>query len=227
MSGLNFSRLCVLTIDDDEFVRGLIQKMLARFGCREIHEAGDGRQGLRAVKRLKPDVVLCDINMEPMNGFLFLKTLRNDPAIHDNKLPVIFLTMLSDGNAVTKARMLDVDAYLIKPVSPQMLKEKIEHVMAGRQPLDPAVRAGYAPAAAAEAAEEPVGGEGEEEIGPAAAGLPLSRLLEILQGYGYTDLHDAVRRFDCWLVEATNKSGQRVKLTVDMHTGGILLERGT
>lgn len=124
---LDFSKRKALIVEDNDFVRFTIKKNLMDFGFGEVYEAGNGMEGLEQLSK-NPDIVICDINMEPVNGHEFLQHLRKAPGMpHD--LPVIFLTSSGDTQSVHRAINLEVDAYLLKPVNPDALKKKLVALM--------------------------------------------------------------------------------------------------
>ncbi len=117
----------VLVIDDQEFVRTIVRKMLQQIGVGTVVEAHDGTSGLEMAERELPDVVICDVQMRPVDGFGFVRSLRGLP--HGGAMPVILLTAHSDAATVARARDLNVEAFLAKPVLPPALKEKIVQVL--------------------------------------------------------------------------------------------------
>lgn len=128
MSGeVDFASLKVLVIDDQEFVRTIVKKMLTQLGLGIVLEAHDGNSGLDVVIREVPDLVICDIQMRPVDGFGFVRQLRATPAV--SQTPVIMLTAHTDAATVARAKELHIDAFLAKPVLPPALKDKIARVM--------------------------------------------------------------------------------------------------
>ena len=128
MAGINFSQFKALLIEDNDFVRFMIKKHLLGFGFNEVFEACNGQDGLEALDKQAPDLVICDIKMEPLDGFEFLRYVRS-LSTPIARLPIIFLTSLADEGDVKKAMALEIDAYLLKPVMPNHLKRKIETLM--------------------------------------------------------------------------------------------------
>ncbi len=129
MEDWNYTDMTVLVIDDQEIIRTIVEKVLRKIGFRQIEMAADGASGLEAVKAHRPDIIICDINMEPMDGFAFLKQLHKDTKPVGRKFPVIFLTSEMDVEVVTQAKELGVDAFVLKPVPPRILQEKIDYVL--------------------------------------------------------------------------------------------------
>ncbi len=125
---VDFASLKVLVIDDQEFVRTIVKKMLVQLGVGVVVEAHDGNSGIETVRREAPDLVICDIQMRPLDGFGFVRELRATPGRQTT--PVIMLTAHTDASTVSRAKELDIGAFLAKPVLPPALKEKIIRVVA-------------------------------------------------------------------------------------------------
>lgn len=124
---IDFTSLKVLIIDDQEFVRTIVKKMLGQLGVGMVVEANDGNSGLEVVVRESPDLVICDVQMRPMDGFGFVRLLRATPGV--SATPVIMLTAHTDAATVGRAKELSIGAFLAKPVLPPALKDKITRVL--------------------------------------------------------------------------------------------------
>jgi len=107
----------VLLIEDDPFVRATLKRMLALLGCTEVQEAGDGGAALALLDAgFRPELVICDLQMEPMDGLSFLEGLRCADDLALAKVPVIMLTALSDKETMRPTAGLAVSSFLLKPV---------------------------------------------------------------------------------------------------------------
>ncbi len=117
----------VLVVDDEIFVRRLVRRMLGQMSVAEIVDAADGQEALNLLRKYKADIVICDYQMEPVNGLEFLKIVRSgsDPDIRRD-LPVIMLTGDSDTKVFATAMALDVDAFVKKPIGPEAFAAKIQ-----------------------------------------------------------------------------------------------------
>ncbi|WP_420406361.1 response regulator [Nisaea sp.] len=120
----------VLVLEDEIHIRKIIVRLLREIGFDAIYEVGDGIDGMKELLRVRPDLILCDIHMEPMGGLKFLETIRNLKTRDVAGLPVIFLTADAEVDTVLKAKELRVDGYITKPVSLAHLKSKIDAVLA-------------------------------------------------------------------------------------------------
>lgn len=103
-----------------------ILNSLRRIGILDLYAFTDGASALREVIKLKPDLILTDIHMQPVDGIAFVKQLR---ALPDNQLSntkVIFLSADSTAATVGEALPLGVAGYMVKPPSLAALAAKIE-----------------------------------------------------------------------------------------------------
>lgn len=137
MSEVDYAGTRVLVVEDEEFTRKIIRTLLHQIGVRHYHEAADGKAGLLEVLRVRPQLVLCDIHMKPVDGLQFLKSLREAKIAAIARTPVVFLTSDSQTDTVLSAKEQAVDGYLVKPVSLIQLKRKIDAVL-GPKPILPA-----------------------------------------------------------------------------------------
>lgn len=129
MSEPSFADLTAMIIEDEAHTRELIRQMLRQLGVRNIYMAGDGTLGLREVVRVRPGVVLCDIHMQPTDGFAFLSALRALAVPGLKETPVVFLTADAQEQSVLSAKRLDANGYLVKPVSLAQLKARLAAVL--------------------------------------------------------------------------------------------------
>jgi CheY-like chemotaxis protein len=81
----------VLVIDDEEIARYLVRQLLPR-GAFYLREASDGLAGLELARKEKPDVIILDLNMKPIDGLSFLGLLASEAT--GSLPPVIILTSL-------------------------------------------------------------------------------------------------------------------------------------
>jgi DNA-binding NarL/FixJ family response regulator len=119
----------ILCIDDDRAVVEMIAEDLTARGF-EVTVAHDGHDGLVAILKNMPDLVLCDINMPVMSGFEVLERL-NALAPRLGRIPFVFLTALSDRDSELRARRLGADDYVTKPIDFDMLEMIINARLAG------------------------------------------------------------------------------------------------
>ena len=113
------ARKKILCIEDDRETAALIAEELLDRGY-DVSIAYDGREGLAAILKLMPDLVLSDISMPAMSGFELLDRLvALSPRF--SKMPFVFLTALTDRDNELKGRQLGADDYITKPIDFEML----------------------------------------------------------------------------------------------------------
>jgi len=90
----------------------------------EVLEAENGAAGIEAARQALPDLILCDVNMEKVDGYLTLSSLRSEPATA--AVPFILMTGLADHAGMRHGMELGADDYLPKPFSIEALYAAVE-----------------------------------------------------------------------------------------------------
>jgi DNA-binding NarL/FixJ family response regulator len=129
MVGMAGTPIKILCIEDDRETAALIAEELLDRGY-EVILAHDGREGLAAILRTMPDLVLSDISMPAMSGFELLESLIA-LAPRFSKMPFVFLTALTDRDNELKGRQLGADDYVTKPIDFDMLAAIVTARLAG------------------------------------------------------------------------------------------------
>lgn len=133
----DYSSKRFLIVDDEQFMLGLIERMLKECKAGLIMKANDGGAALRSVKDnfTQVDCIIADYNMKPLNGLQLLQGVRMgiNPKI-PREQPFIMLTGHGESDVVKSAIALDVNGYLVKPVALDKLVDMIEKVL--KKPLE-------------------------------------------------------------------------------------------
>lgn len=118
--------LKVLIVDDEDLVRrGIVLGVdWAARGCVVVGEAANGEEGIAAVERYSPNLIITDVRMPRMDGIEMMKQLRQKGC----KAHVIILTAYSDFSYARSALQLGADDYLLKPFRDQELIAAIDKV---------------------------------------------------------------------------------------------------
>ncbi len=118
----------LLVVDDSSTMRRIIKNTLARLGYKDVLEGADGVEGWNVIDA-NPDVemLITDWNMPEMNGLELVKKVRADERFKD--LPIIMVTTEGGKAEVITALKAGVNNYIVKPFTPQVLKEKLGAVM--------------------------------------------------------------------------------------------------
>lgn len=118
----------LLVVDDSSTMRRIIKNTLVRLGYKDILEGEDGLQGWGVLNE-NSDVgmLITDWNMPEMNGLELVKKVRADARFRD--LPIIMVTTEGGKAEVITALKAGVNNYIVKPFTPQVLKEKLAAVL--------------------------------------------------------------------------------------------------
>src|SRR5882762_5694041 len=109
----------ILVIDDDASLREVIQMALEHAGF-DVLEADDGAAGVQLASAQMPDLILCDVRMEKMDGYRTLAALRQSTVTAP--IPCILMTGQADTAGMRQGMELGADDYLSKPFTvPQLL----------------------------------------------------------------------------------------------------------
>jgi signal transduction histidine kinase len=108
----------ILVIDDEEWLREMIHLALRQRGF-EIIEAANGTEGIEQARKHLPDLILCDVNMGKVDGYLTLASLRNEAPTA--AIPFILMTGLADNAGMRYGMELGADDYLPKPFTTDAL----------------------------------------------------------------------------------------------------------
>lgn len=112
----------VLLVDDSGTMRTIQKRCLNKLGIESVAEADEGARALELFENDEFDVVLCDWNMPVMDGLTLLKKIR----ARDARVPVIMVTTEAERSRVVAAIQAGVSDYLVKPFTPDELKNKLE-----------------------------------------------------------------------------------------------------
>ena len=115
-----------LVVDDSATMRRIVINSLQRIGFSEVVEAGDGREALDQFDA-SVKFVITDWNMPNMSGIDLARSLR---ARDDGKtVPILMVTTRSVREDIVAAVEAGVNNYIVKPFTPQVLKEKIDQLL--------------------------------------------------------------------------------------------------
>lgn len=118
----------VVCIEDEPEMVDLIKLILGRKGFELIGAMG-GREGLDAIRRIKPDLVLLDLMMPDMDGWEVYQQIKADDELR--RIPVIVVTAKAQSiDKVLGLHIAKVDDYVTKPFGPQELLQSVERVLA-------------------------------------------------------------------------------------------------
>ncbi|MDX2227033.1 MAG: response regulator [Verrucomicrobiae bacterium] len=112
----------ILLIDDSAMYRKVMFKVFHIFHC-QIIEAANGQDGLDAARKIRPTLVILDINMPVLDGEGCLRALKADPALAD--IPVIMLSANEDQETISKFKALGACEFLKKSLNSWEMIDKV------------------------------------------------------------------------------------------------------
>ncbi len=114
-------------VDDSPTMRRIVINALKTFGYTDIIEAEDGQDALDKLQETKVDFVITDWNMPNMTGLELTKAIRSSSDFKD--LPILMVTTRGLKQDIIEALQAKVNNYVVKPFTPQVLKEKLDAIL--------------------------------------------------------------------------------------------------
>jgi CheY-like chemotaxis protein len=135
MAAANFAELKALIVDDNVHMRTLLKSLLKALDIRELYEASDGSEALDELLATRPDFVLSDLNMEPLDGVEFTRKIRTAPDSPCPYIPIIMVTGHTERKYIEAARDAGVTELLAKPITPRSLYARIAEIIERPRPF--------------------------------------------------------------------------------------------
>ncbi|WP_336485531.1 response regulator [Methylobacterium nigriterrae] len=114
-----------LIVDDSAVIRKVARRIIENLDLN-VREAEDGAKAMEQCSEAMPDVILLDWNMPNMDGYAFLRALRQAPG--GDRPKVLFCTTENDVGAIARALHAGADEYIMKPFDRDILTAKLEQV---------------------------------------------------------------------------------------------------
>jgi two-component system, cell cycle response regulator DivK len=114
---------CILVVDDQEDLRGVLRDLLTGSGYT-VSEAADGQAGVAKAKSGRPDLILMDIQLPVIDGYEATRQIKAEPNLRAT--PIIAVSSFAMKGDEEKARASGCDAYVTKPYSPMQLLRLIQ-----------------------------------------------------------------------------------------------------
>jgi PAS domain S-box-containing protein len=115
----------VLVVDDDSTQRALLRRALEKNGFL-VEEVADGAHVVHVVRRVMPDIVLLDVVLPHVDGFMICAKIREDE--WSKNIPVVMLTGLEDTASIQHAYQAGATDFITKPVNWQILNQRLQYI---------------------------------------------------------------------------------------------------
>ncbi|SMF42088.1 MULTISPECIES: response regulator [Desulfovibrio] len=117
----------ILIVDDSKTVRNLVAFIMKKEGFK-VSTAEDGLDGLEKLYSLeKVDLIISDVNMPRMDGFTYIKTVREQDAYKD--IPIIVLSTEGQEKDIQTGLNLGANLYMVKPAQPEKMVKNIKMLL--------------------------------------------------------------------------------------------------
>lgn len=127
----DFSRLKVLVVDDNQYMRSVFREFLRALGVSpdNIRESPNGEDAIEVFGAFSPDLIISDYLMEPMDGFELARRIRRDEDSANPYVPIILCTGYTELGQVIAARDAGVNEVLAKPITANTLYSRIRTII--------------------------------------------------------------------------------------------------
>ena len=116
----------ILLIDDDEEMLNTLEHLFISLSCK-IFKATNSNQAIRLALKLKPSVILLDLDLNTESGYDVLARIRSEPNL--SIVPVIIVSGYSEGNEIIRSIENGADDYIEKPFNSKILLYKIKNLL--------------------------------------------------------------------------------------------------
>jgi DNA-binding response OmpR family regulator len=116
----------ILLIEDDPGILSNLIELL-EMEEHEIFSAKSGSQGIEIAQERLPDLIMCDLMIPGGDGFVVLRSLRNDSTTA--RIPFIFLSAAADKKSLAQGLSLGADGYITKPFKSELLLNAIAQAL--------------------------------------------------------------------------------------------------
>lgn len=135
MSGLSLDHLKALVVEDNAHMRILLRSLLLALGVKRVYESTDGASGFEELREKRPDFVLTDLSMKPVDGIEFTRRVRLGNDSPNPYVPIVMVTGHTERQRVEAARDAGVTEFLAKPITTQSLLHRLAEIVERPRPF--------------------------------------------------------------------------------------------
>lgn len=129
-----FASARVAVLDDNRNFQGLMRTMLRQAGFRQIDVFGDPGEALEHVSEVAVDLIFVDLVMPRQNGVEWVRAVRRRPSLVNPEVAIVMMSGHAVRSVLEPAVMAGIDAFLVKPISPEALTRHARRVLVEREP---------------------------------------------------------------------------------------------
>ena len=117
----------ILLVDDYEFIRTILERMLQQLGYQNLRMAADGVDALHLLRTRPVDLVITDYHMPEMDGIDLFRSMQQGPVLA--KIPVLLISGVPTEKFVTQALAIGIQSTLNKPFRAEQLDQEIQSLL--------------------------------------------------------------------------------------------------
>ncbi len=126
---LDISKMNILFVDDDDFTRNIFLRVLKDYGFTRIADTESAESAIKLLGSSKFDLIITDVDMQGMNGIELVQLIRSGKTHAKPDTRIVILSSFSHTEVLGSAFALDVNGFLVKPIIPAVVYEKINQAM--------------------------------------------------------------------------------------------------
>ena len=117
----------ILLVDDYEFIRTILERMLQQLGYQNLRMAADGVDALHLLRTRPVDLVITDYHMPEMDGIGLFQSMQQDPVLA--KIPVLLISGVPTTKFVTQALAMEIQSTLNQSFRAEQLDQEIQSLL--------------------------------------------------------------------------------------------------
>ena len=117
----------ILLVDDHEFIRTILERMLQQLGYQNLRMAADGVDALHLLRTRPIDLVITDYHMPEMDGIGLFQSMQQDPALA--RIPVLLISGVPTKKFVTQALAMEIQSTLNQSFRAEQLDQEIQSLL--------------------------------------------------------------------------------------------------
>ncbi len=149
LSREEWGSLSFLVADDTGVIRAMMEMMLLALGAGSVAMAADGQEAMDELQRNPVDFVISDLNMTPVSGLEFLRSLRSADDLALARTPVVVISGYGELEVKDQVLAAGGNAFMTKPVKPGGIETRIVEILAAQGRATPAIEVPSAKVASA------------------------------------------------------------------------------